>query len=299
MQLRGSKKNMPKAQLVSKFEFNWIKGHKKCFEFHGWELVWEKEPVFDKSVDLYLLMWLDRENYDFVMKYDVTNIMFMRRYEYYSDLVETLDWSRVNQAVVLNHYYRDGLLRRAGVNAEIIYNGVDLNDWTYKKRSHGTKIACVGIINYKKNFPLAYQILAKFPKEYSLHIAGKYNDFEFMLYIEHIAHSIGNHHIYLDGNIDDIDSWLEDKDYILSTSLSEGCPNNVIEAMAKGIKPVIHRWPGAKRMFGDYTFHTVDEAVGMMCPNSSYDSAAYYNKVEREFGPECYEQLFWLAKDVI
>ena len=100
---------MPKAQLVSKFEFNWVEGHKRCFESHGWELEWVKAPVYDKTVDLYLLMWLDQENYDFIMEYDTTNVTVIRRYEFYNDTIDTLDWSRVNQAVVLNHYYRDGL----------------------------------------------------------------------------------------------------------------------------------------------------------------------------------------------
>jgi hypothetical protein len=39
----------------------------------------------------------------------------------------------------------------------------------------------------------------------------------------------------------------------LSTSLSEGNPNNVIEAMAKGIKPVVHAWPGAEDQFPEDT----------------------------------------------
>ena len=289
---------MPKVQLVSKFDFNWIEGHKRCFESHGWELTWEKKPVFDKSVDLYLLMWLDKENYAFVMEYDVTNILFVRRYEFYTTLVDTLDWSRVNQVVVLNHYYRDGILKRAGVNAEIIYNGVDSTQWSYKKREHGKKIACVGMVNFKKNFPLAFQVLAKMPKDYTLHIAGNLNDAQFLVYLDHIVHHSG-YHVYLDGRIEDIDGWLEDKNYLLSTSIAEGCPNNVIEAMAKGIKPVIHRWPGAKRMFGDFVFTTVDEAVEMISPDSPYNSYDYLREVMIKFGPSTYGKLFKLAKDVL
>jgi hypothetical protein len=47
-------------------------------------------------------MWLDQENFDFVTKYDVKNITYIRRYEFYTDLVDKLDWDRVDQAVVLN-----------------------------------------------------------------------------------------------------------------------------------------------------------------------------------------------------
>jgi len=288
---------LAKVQIVSRFKFNWAKGHKKCFESHGWEVEFKQKAVYDKTVDLYILMWLDYENFRFIMENDVKNILFIRRYEFHTPFVDKLDWNRVDNAVVLSKYYARSLKRRTGKSARIIYNGVIGEDWTFKKRCHGKKIACVGQINYKKNLPLAYQILAKLPEDYTLHIAGEIQSSEFLVYIDYIIRCMDfKNRVFVDGRISDIDGWLEDKNYLLSSSISEGCPNNVIEAMAKGIKPIVHCWPGAPELFGDNVFFTVDDAAKMILPDSPYESEKYANIISEKFGAGTYEQVFELAE---
>ena len=90
--------------------------------------------------------------------------------------------------------------------------------------------------------------------------------------------------VYIYGQLEpeEMNLWLEDKNYLLSTAISEGCPNNVIEAMAKGIKPVIHNWPGAKEMFPDLVFDTILEAKDMLS-GYEYDSQNYRDRVEKRF----------------
>ena len=46
--------------------------------------------------------------------------------------------------------------------------------------------------------------------------------------------------------------------------------------MAKGIKPVIIDRPGAEEIWGkEFLFQSVDKAVGMILPDSSYESRSY------------------------
>jgi glycosyltransferase involved in cell wall biosynthesis len=77
-----------------------------------------------------------------------------------------------------------------------------------------------------------------------------------------------------------MDFWWEQCSYCLSTSLSEGNPNNVIEAMAKGIKPIIHNWPGAKDQFQD-TFDTVEQALGQFA--GDYNSEQYRDWISKNY----------------
>jgi alcohol sulfotransferase len=50
--------------------------------------------------------------------------------------------------------------------------------------------------------------------------------------------------------------------------------------MAKGIKPIVHNWPGAENQFKGYVFNTVAEAVEMMAPESTYRSISYRMQIE-------------------
>jgi glycosyltransferase involved in cell wall biosynthesis len=152
------------------------------------------------------------------------------------------------------------------------------------------------MITYKKNYPLAVQVLSELPKRYTLHIAGNIQSSEFMMYLDNIMRHTNTHHVRVDGHVDNLNEWLEDKRCILSTSIAEGCPNSVIEAMAKGIKPVVHCWPGAPEMFGEYVFYTVDQAVDMILGESTPE--IYRDIVAEKFGTGCYEQLFKTAQEV-
>ncbi len=66
----------------------------------------------------------------------------------------------------------------------------------------------------------------------------------------------------LHGWINEVDKFLEDKDYTLSTSIHESFGYNIAEAMARGIKPIIHNFDGAKSLWpSELIYNTIDEAV--------------------------------------
>jgi glycosyltransferase involved in cell wall biosynthesis len=105
-----------------------------------------------------------------------------------------------------------------------------------------------------------------------------------MLFVREMAIKLGLSKITFYGHVRKMDKWLEDKNYLLSTATSEGCPNNVIEAMAKGIKPVIYAWPGAEEQFGENVFTIPGQAARMMQSSSEYKPKEYRRIVENKFG---------------
>lgn len=236
-------------------------------------------------------------------------VVFLRRFELFSKL-EDIRWYQAKRLFVCNTWIAEQVYRMADQIAEcsmcdgdgerigwsqemeecencdgrghllpkieLVYNGVDLDAWTYREREHGTSIGMACHIHPKKNLPLALQILAVLPDDFTLHIAGACQDEFTRAYLDHLGRDL-RRRIYLYDQIphEEMDGWWEQHNYCLSTSISEGNPNNVNEALAKGIRPVVHAWPGARDQYGDYVFETVEEAAQMILEDhGTYDSAA-------------------------
>ena len=92
--------------------------------------------------------------------------------------------------------------------------------------------------------------------------------------------------------------WWETVYYCLSTSLSEGNPNNVIEAMAKGIKPVIHNWPGAEDQFKPWLFSDVSDAAAQIL-SPQYESKAYRAWIEDRFSVANIAKVIGLSESML
>jgi glycosyltransferase involved in cell wall biosynthesis len=289
-----------KVQIISPLRMQWESKYKEIMP----DAVWNQKA--DNGFDVNLFMWANedaiwymngqrlKESGKTVREDDpdnAKNIIFLRRYEVFTRGISCIDWSRVDEAIMVNDYLADMFEKYSGKKPHVIYNGVDTNKWGWKNRDHGKKIAWVGFINLKKNFPLALQILEKLPKDYELYIAGGIQDPQLMPYIDNILSSMGRN-VFWDKHIpaEHMDEWLDDKDYLLNTAVSEGCPNSVLEAMAKGIKPIVHNWPGSKEQFGNYVFDTIDEAVQDI-QFGHYDSLEYISDIEKKFGNENYMKV--------
>jgi len=52
---------------------------------------------------------------------------------------------------------------------------------------------------------------------------------------------------------------VEDKTYIINTSLREGNPITILEGMSFGLKPIIADWVGAEEIYGKYVYRNLDD----------------------------------------
>ena len=107
------------------------------------------------------------------------------------------------------------------------------------------------------------------------------------LYWQYMVHAMNlDDHVHLDGWQSDISAWLEDKHYLLSTSIHESFGYAIAESMARGLKPVVHNFPFAGEIWAEeMLFNTVDEAVAMIT-SSEYDSALYRAFIEGHYSLE-------------
>lgn len=278
-----------KVSLITPWRNAWVPLYAKAFKERGHRFgVFPSEAPQDS--DIVLHGWAIGTKPVLGAK----NIVFLRRYELFDGGLSKIDWGRTDALICVNDWIKEvteRLLAENGVKTPVhlIYNAADLAKWTFKVRDHGKKIGMACHIHPKKNLPLAVQILGALPEGYELHIAGQIQDSCTAEYLNHIAHAV-ERKLFLYDHVEELNDWWDGMDYCLSTSLSEGNPNNVIEAMAKGIKPVVHCWPGAREQFDGHLFRTVQEAVSMIMADP-YDSLEYRQLVEEKFSPKNIEKV--------
>lgn len=287
---------MKNIHIVSKYKMRWIEPISKYLSRYAKVSVSSSAspPNLIETPDLVLFMWADDIVLDYINNEPKISkyIVFTRAYEYVEEWFPLINWGKVDRVICVNDYIAKAIEKIVKTKPPVIYNSVKKDYWKFANRRHGKNVAMVGFIHYKKNHAMALQILSMLPEDYTLHLAGDTQHFDVINYLDNLAIQL-NRKIYIYGQIKEsnLDLWLEDKNYILSTSMREGCPNNVIEAMAKGIKPVVHNWPGAKEQFGECVFNTIDEAVAMISSDSPYNSDQYLKCVNDKFSEDNFNKL--------
>ena len=174
-----------------------------------------------------------------------------------------------------------------GVTQATFHDCVDVEDYPFHDRSRGENIAFIGYLGHKKGVGLLVQCIqaaAAKDASYRFHIAGSFQEKRFEIYFKHAVKSLGlADRVRLHGWVKDIPAFLADMNYVISTSPWEGCPNNVIEALACGIKPLVHNWNGAADLYPpELVFNTVGEFLDRLV-SGPYDSTSFRNLARRDF----------------
>jgi glycosyltransferase involved in cell wall biosynthesis len=267
-----------KVLILTPWKNTWIPYYKKVFEERGHSVRVAHDSKQLIRADVYLHMWA-------CMSYPIpnaVNIMFMRRFEFFEYNWKEYPWDKIDSLVFCNTFFKrefDSYFKHIH-NTELIYNAVDTEVWAEKPHSKGVKVGMACHVHPKKNLPLAAQIIKALGKPFELHITGEWQDSATVAYLHWAAKEM-DLDITLYGHTENMAKWWADKDYCLSTSLSEGNPNNILEAMAQGIRPVVHSWPGAIDQFPSRCiFNGVYEAVGQI--TGDYGSG-YREHVEKYY----------------
>lgn len=162
---------------------------------------------------------------------------------------------------------------------------VDLDRYSFAERGPGFDIAVVSERWMSKGSDYILQIalkLKEIDERYKIHWLGQRSDYQWELayfddFVEHNKLNIEFTNMLLDD--DTVDHFLEGKNYLLHASHKEAFSYATAEAMAKGIKPVLHRFYGADDLWPGMTWIGIDEAVAMITGENwlvqPYDSMDY------------------------
>jgi glycosyltransferase involved in cell wall biosynthesis len=198
-------------------------------------------------------------------------ILRLHSYEALSDLPKMVKWEAIDYLVFVAEHIKEIVKQKIPdieerVCTKVIPNGLDMSMITKNTELNPFDIAYVCNINHKKEPALALQIMAELVPEdpdYKLHVAGAWQDERYKIYMEHMAREMGiEDNIIYYGFVQDMDTFWEGKGVILSTSIHEGHPYNIMEGAARGLRPVVHNFMGARDLYPtSWLFNTVNEAV--------------------------------------
>jgi FkbM family methyltransferase len=218
-------------------------------------------------------------------------IMRVHSYEAFTNNIFQVKWQNIDKTIFVAEHIKEYVLDQVKDLQEdkvvIIPNGVNINKFTFKERQTGFNIAYVGLINFKKGPMLllhSFKALYEQDNRYKLYIAGKFEEPRYVLYFNQMIKEmeLENNVIY-QGWQKDINTWLEDKNYIISTSVLESQHLAIMEAMTKGIKPLIHNFVGAKSIYPKkYIWSTIDDLLSMVI-SEKYNSKEYCSFVKENY----------------
>jgi glycosyltransferase involved in cell wall biosynthesis len=216
----------------------------------------------------------------------------LHSFEAFTDTPGQVTWENVDALIFVAPHIRDMVVQRVPelanrVPLHIIYNGVNLDRFRFRDRPRGYNLASVGYINHKKNPSLLLQCVRALVNEdprFRLHVAGTHQELRFKTYVEYMIREMDlSDHVIFHGWVTDMDDWLADKHYLLSTSVFESFGYGIVEAMATGIKPLIHNFPGARMLYPErLIFNTVDDMI-RLAADGDYRPSAYRRFVETNY----------------
>lgn len=193
-------------------------------------------------------------------------------------------WDIVDDCIFIAPHIRDLMLadsrpQQSNMRIHVIPHSVNLDKWTFKERQPGFKIAVVAEIWESKGIDYVLQIaykLKQIDERYHIYYLGK--DQQYHWHRHYMEEFIKNNQLnitFVDW-VEDLDTWLEDKNYLLHCSTKEAFSAATAEAAAKGIRPVLHAFGGYEPLWGDsgWVWQGIDEAIDMIT-DGEYDSPSY------------------------
>jgi glycosyltransferase involved in cell wall biosynthesis len=221
------------------------------------------------------------------------NIIRLHRYEAYMPIPQQIRWENVDLLITVGNSFVIKALQKwvpdiqQRVAIATIPNGVNLDKVAFAPRRPGKNIAFVASLRMVKNPMLLLQCMARLRQmdsAYRLFIAGDKSDLLMEHYVDYQIDQLGlRDHIIFDGWQNDVHSWLADKHYLAVTSCIESQGMGCLEAMACGIRPVIHNFPGSREIYGErYLFNTPEEFCRHIM-SDDYNSLEYREFVERRY----------------
>jgi len=221
------------------------------------------------------------------------NIIRLHRYEAYEQWPQQVNWANIDLLITIgNSFTKDALISsvpdiESQTSMVAVANGVNLEKFAFINRPRGKNIAFLANLRMVKNPAFVLQCVQKLhyiDPEYRLFFGGIFADPALEQYLRHMVNVLAlDDVVFFDGWQADINSWLEDKHYIVSTSIIESQGMGLLEGMACGLKPVIHNFPGASQTFPQKYLFNIAEQFCEQILSDKYEPHKYRRFVEENY----------------
>jgi pentatricopeptide repeat protein len=221
------------------------------------------------------------------------NIVRLHRYEAYEAWPQEVNWDNIDLLITVgNSFVNDALVQkvpdiRRRTSVVTIPNGVNLEKFRFANRRRGKNIAFLGNLRMVKNPAFILQCMQKLryiDPQYRLFFGGIFADPVLEQYVRHMVDALDLHDVvFFDGWQRDVNSWFEDKHYVVSTSVIESQGMGILEGMACGLKPIVHNFPGADQIFPSEFLFNISEQFCEQVLSDTYEPQRYRRFVEERY----------------
>jgi glycosyltransferase involved in cell wall biosynthesis len=211
----------------------------------------------------------------------------------YSPWVEQVRWENVDVLIAPPNQAVLGYLRQrapdlaARTRLALVPDGVDTARFAFSDRQRGWNLACIGPLDMRHNPMFLLQCFRRLLEAhgpYRLAFAGMFADDKVEHYLTNmVAHMGLSSVISFEGFQEDLPAWLADKHYVVSAEVAAIQPTSVLEAMACGLKPVVHHFPGAEDFLDRRHLFATPEEFCRQIAEESYAPAKYRDTVTGRF----------------
>jgi glycosyltransferase involved in cell wall biosynthesis len=251
--------------------FEWCEGMVALALKDGWG---KKKPVYCRAMDIEI--WAGQAASEDLT--DLAGIAYTSK-ALFKILKEDGDWAARYKELPKAH----------------IPLSVDMNDWNYRERKQGYNVAVIGHMWDAKGANLIPHFVDRLIKEtgtrkWRFYIQGDWRHDVWRWYLHYTKHIIKEmgleeNIIINEDRIENMDQWLDDKNYLVTFSMKDAFSIIVAEAMAKGIKAIPHNFLGAKDIWGDHVWTTFDDLITKMV-SERYMSPEYHGYVRDSYSNE-------------
>jgi len=220
-------------------------------------------------------------------------VVNVRYHDAYDRWPAQVQWDNIDALITAgNQFVKDALVKQAPDIKNhtwmvTIPSGINLDKFKFVSRPRGKNLACVGQLDINKNPMFLLQCMQKLhyiDPEYKLFFAGSFQSLMLQQYIKHIVQALELTDVVLfEGWQQDVNSWLQDKHYIISGSIGQGQGVGLLEGMACGLKPVIHNFPGANQIFPPEFLFNISEQFCQQILSDQYEPERYRRFVEENY----------------
>lgn len=233
--------------------------------------------------------------------------------EVYTGQTQAVNWSKVDGALFMASHIKD-MVDIGSTPFQVIKPGIDTNKWTLKDKFTNDPVRKIAYVvgDHRiwdvKRLDISFQILKDLMTSgqhiWQLHIRGTYSSHaQYNAYCKYLEKDLNleGHVFWYPDRIENMNEWLDDKDYFLLPSTKEAFSYATAEAMCKGIKPILNNWQGSKETWGKYVCETYGEML-MQFLKGQYNPQEYRDYVIANYSQERYfKELdeFILGKEVI
>ncbi|MBN1124163.1 MAG: glycosyltransferase family protein [Sedimentisphaerales bacterium] len=211
----------------------------------------------------------------------------------YDAPIEEVNWDNID-VVIIN----GGLLEKQTLLSRMedlekrtrvitTFEGVDLSRVRFQSRCRGKKLVWMGDLDAQSNPILLLQCMQKLnyiDKDYRLYIAGRCVDTGMEQYLRYMVDKLNlSSAVVFEPEVKNLNQYLLDKHFIVSTAIDLSGLSSVLTAMACGLKPVVHDFPGAEQWIDSSYLFGISEQFCNLVLSDDYRPQHYRQIVEQQY----------------